>query len=364
MPPVAFLHQKDDQAARLQATQDRQSLWHLRCKLEQCRREANLMSRAVDKQCKDVMRLEGQVEHEAQSAVQLEAKTAALLASSPDAELRFQSEGQSLLQLEEAAEDWADAAAVPVDLVLALGRARFGVEEALLKLTRNNEMMAHASEEHDALLLSLHTARQERRVRVAQLATAESALLASRAELGSERAEAALESRSTAMLEAEANDFQAEMTLERSEEEQCCVAMSRLQDTETQNAFQEANSVKASQLELQSADRSSNLLGERSRLMMGVECARAHQLVELYTQTWDECEALRSCIRQESKETEAAKARAQDALLESEAADTELLKARASEALMPCCFVHDWSRSAWLFSASSTDIQRYFHFPR
>ncbi|CAK9004092.1 unnamed protein product [Durusdinium trenchii] len=219
------------------------------------------MSRAVDKQCKDVMRLEGQVEHEAQSAVQLEAKTAALLASSPDAELRFQSEGEieliqeekrgllgeirfrrtmkqerhkKLLQLEEAAEDWADAAAVPVDLVLALGRARFGVEEALLKLTRNNEMMAHASEEHDALLLSLHTARQERRVRVAQLATAESALLASRAELGSERAEAALESRSTAMLEAEANDFQAEMTLERSEEEQCCVAMSRLQDTESQ----------------------------------------------------------------------------------------------------------------------------------
>ena len=33
-----------------------------------------------------------------------------------------------MLQLEEAAEDWADAAAVPVDLVLALGRARFGVE--------------------------------------------------------------------------------------------------------------------------------------------------------------------------------------------------------------------------------------------
>ena len=35
-----------------------------------------------------------------------------------------------LLHLEEAAEDWADAAAVPVDLVLSLGQARFGIEAA------------------------------------------------------------------------------------------------------------------------------------------------------------------------------------------------------------------------------------------
>lgn len=34
-----------------------------------------------------------------------------------------------LLQLEEAAEDWADASEVPMELVRQLGRARFGVEE-------------------------------------------------------------------------------------------------------------------------------------------------------------------------------------------------------------------------------------------
>ena len=33
-----------------------------------------------------------------------------------------------LLHLEEAAEDWADAAAVPVELVFSLGQARFGVQ--------------------------------------------------------------------------------------------------------------------------------------------------------------------------------------------------------------------------------------------
>lgn len=33
-----------------------------------------------------------------------------------------------LLNLEEAAEDWADAAAVPVELVLSLGQARFGIQ--------------------------------------------------------------------------------------------------------------------------------------------------------------------------------------------------------------------------------------------
>ena len=33
-----------------------------------------------------------------------------------------------LLHLEEAAEDWADAAAVPVELVLSLGQARFGIQ--------------------------------------------------------------------------------------------------------------------------------------------------------------------------------------------------------------------------------------------
>lgn len=57
--------------------------------------------------------------------------------------------------------------------------------------------------------ISVFCRQPKRLYKVAQLATAESALLASRAELGSERAEAALESRSTAMLEAEANDFQA-----------------------------------------------------------------------------------------------------------------------------------------------------------
>ena len=35
-----------------------------------------------------------------------------------------------LLHLEEAAEDWADAAAVPVELVLSLGQARFGIQAA------------------------------------------------------------------------------------------------------------------------------------------------------------------------------------------------------------------------------------------
>ena len=33
-----------------------------------------------------------------------------------------------LMYLEEAAEDWAENAAVPVELVLSLGQARFGIQ--------------------------------------------------------------------------------------------------------------------------------------------------------------------------------------------------------------------------------------------
>ena len=40
----------------------------------------------------------------------------------------FQERLGKLLHLEEAAEDWADAAAVPVELVFSLGQARFGVQ--------------------------------------------------------------------------------------------------------------------------------------------------------------------------------------------------------------------------------------------
>lgn len=249
---------KDERNLRPQSA-GRQSVWQLRCKLEQCRREANLITRALERQFQEVKRLEGQTEQEFDNAARLETKTASLLTSSPDAELRFQTEGEiqliqeekseligeirrcrsvkqeclgKLLHLEEAAEDWADAAAVPVELVLSLGQARFGIQEALLKLARSNEMMACAAEEHDALLLSLHTARQERRVRVAQLATSESALLASRAELGAERTEAFVERRQATLLEAECEDFQAEMSHEESEEGLCGATMRSLQQAE------------------------------------------------------------------------------------------------------------------------------------
>lgn len=50
--------------------------------------------------------------------------------------------------------------------------------------------------------------------KVAQLATSESALLASRAELGAERTEAFLERRAATLLEAEDENFQAHVTHE------------------------------------------------------------------------------------------------------------------------------------------------------
>eukprot|EP00434_Breviolum_minutum_P027168 symbB.v1.2.024030.t1/scaffold2247.1/size84628/3 len=416
--PAGSLKRQQDERARSQSTQERQSVWQLRCKLEQCRREANLLTRALERQFKDVRRLEGQAEQESDHAMRLETKTAALLTSSPDAELRFQGEGEmeliqeekrsllgeirrcrsvkqerlgKLLHLEEAAEDWADAAAVPVELVFSLGQARFGVQEALLKLTRSNEMMACAAEEHDALLLSLHTARQERRVRVAQLASSESALLASRAELGAERTNALVERRTRAVLEAETEEFQAEMGREQSEESLCGEMMLSLEQTEgrileeiqteewlsrsaadakqrisrhiTQldhalraaqgkrleeesmdaslqannlhelhgraNELQsEASALKASQQKLRNADLRCHLDSEKSQSLMGVECARANELVQCYTATWEACEVLRMSIREEQQEAKAAEAEAHDALLESKAADAELLGAR------------------------------------
>lgn len=408
---------KDERNLRPQSA-GRQSVWQLRCKLEQCRREANLITRALERQFQEVKRLEGQTEQEFDNAARLETKTASLLTSNPDAELRFQTEGEiqliqeekseligeirrcrsvkqerlgKLLHLEEAAEDWADAAAVPVELVLSLGQARFGIQEALLKLARSNEMMACAAEEHDALLLSLHTARQERRVRVAQLATSESALLASRAELGAERTEAFVERRQATLLEAECEDFQAEMSHEESEEGLCGATMRSLQQAEGRileemnteewlaksareakqslarhiaqldhalraaqgrrleeesmdasvqaeslhelhgraNELQsETNAIKASQRKLQHADLRCHLEGEKNRSLMGAECARANELVQCYTETWDECESLRRRILEERGEAKVAKAQAHDALLESEAADAELLGAR------------------------------------
>ena len=48
----------------------------------------------------------------------------------PDAARCRQERLGKLLHLEEAAEDWADAAAVPVELVLSLGQARFGIQAA------------------------------------------------------------------------------------------------------------------------------------------------------------------------------------------------------------------------------------------
>ena len=47
----------------------------------------------------------------------------------PDAARCRQERLGKLLHLE-AAEDWADAAAVPVELVLSLGQARFGIQAA------------------------------------------------------------------------------------------------------------------------------------------------------------------------------------------------------------------------------------------
>ncbi|CAJ1388360.1 unnamed protein product [Effrenium voratum] len=294
------------------AVQERQSLWHLRCRVEQCRREAKLATKALEQQQREARRMKARVEHESQYAVQLETKAAELVASSPAVQLRLETEGEieclqdgkaellgeirswreeeeelrsNIQQLHFACEDWADSRGLPLALVLQLGRARFGLQEGLLDLARRNEMMACASEEHDALLLSLHSARQEHRVQVAQLGTSQSALLAARATAAGERAAVRNQTEERRLLEAEHEQFEVELHQETDEMRLCRSGLEALQRSESawsQEASTEAWLAESVAMARQRSDRRLAELnreisqaGAQSRRLAAAECQTA-----------------------------------------------------------------------------------------
>ncbi|CAE7943482.1 unnamed protein product [Symbiodinium necroappetens] len=246
--------QQDAEAA--QAVRERQSVWQLRCKLDQSRREARLVARALQHQYADVKRLEAATRQESQYAAQLESKAAQLLASSPAVELRFQGEGEleslhdenrcllrdirglrqsekerrgEALRLLETAEDCAAVAEVPVDLLGAVGWGQLEVQEAQLSLARTSAARSCAAEEHDSLLWALHSTRQEHRVKVAQLATDESAALSASAERRHFTAEIAACCEAAVFLRNEYNELQAESAREQEDEKACSIELPELE---------------------------------------------------------------------------------------------------------------------------------------
>eukprot|EP00439_Symbiodinium_sp_Y106_P061748 s348_g9.t1 len=248
MPRHASAERRQQDAEAAQAVRERQSVWQLRCKLDQSRREARLVARALQHQYADVKRLEAATRQESQYAAQLESKAAQLLASSPAVELRFQGEGEleslhdenrrllrdirglrqfekerrgAALRLLETAEDCAAVAEVPVDLLGAVGWGQLEVQEVQLNLARTSAARSCAAEEHDSLLWSLHSTRQEHRVKVAQLATDESAALSASAERRHFTAEVAACCEAAVLFRNEYNELQAESARDQEDEKAC-----------------------------------------------------------------------------------------------------------------------------------------------
>ncbi|CAE6971344.1 unnamed protein product [Symbiodinium sp. CCMP2592] len=259
MPRAYSADRRQQDAEAAQAVRERQSVWQLRCKLDQSRREARLVARALQHQYADVKRLEAATRQESQYAAQLESKAAQLLASSPAAELRFQGEGEleslhdenrrllrdiralrqsekerrgEALRLLETAEDCAAVAEVPVDLLGAVGWGQLEVQEVQLNLARASAARSCAAEEHDSLLWSLHSTRQEHRVKVAQLATDESAALSASAERRHFTAEVAACCEAAVLFRNEYNELQAESARDQEDEKACSKELLELESRE------------------------------------------------------------------------------------------------------------------------------------